>query len=265
MRVTINDGRIIIGKFMAFDKHMNLILGDAEEFRRVAGKGKVKEEREEKRALGLLLLRGECVISMSVEGTAPVEDGKLRQAPILPGPGLGRAAGRAMISSAALASPTAPLGLGPVPVRGVGGPAAAVMTPGMGRALPPGMQGMPGRGLPPGMPGMPGGPPGMPGGPLQGKFPPGMPGGPPGMPGGPPFGMGRAMPGMPMPGMPGGPPGMPGGPPGMPLGMMGRGMPMPGMPGGPPGMPGGPLQGKFPPGMPGGPPGMPGGPMGRNQ
>jgi small nuclear ribonucleoprotein (snRNP)-like protein len=35
---------VIIGKFMAFDKLMNLIIGDAEEFRKVISKAK-KEER----------------------------------------------------------------------------------------------------------------------------------------------------------------------------------------------------------------------------
>ena len=72
MRVTIQDGRQIVGKFMAFDKHMNIVLGDAEEFRTVKSKS-TKEEKEQKRMLGLLVLRGEEIISMSVEGPPPAD------------------------------------------------------------------------------------------------------------------------------------------------------------------------------------------------
>lgn len=78
LKVTINDGRALIGQMLAFDKHMNLVLADCEEFRRVRPKKKAGEEtapeQEMKRTLGLVILRGETVVSISVEGPPPVVD-----------------------------------------------------------------------------------------------------------------------------------------------------------------------------------------------
>eukprot|EP01122_Echinamoeba_exundans_P009413 TRINITY_DN3326_c0_g1_i1.p1 TRINITY_DN3326_c0_g1~~TRINITY_DN3326_c0_g1_i1.p1 ORF type:complete len:253 (-),score=60.25 TRINITY_DN3326_c0_g1_i1:467-1225(-) len=238
IRVTVQDRRDIIGQFMAFDKHMNLIIADAEEYRRVGGKGKGKEEKIQKRTLGLLLLRGENIVSLSIEGPPPPEENRNRQAPNIPvGPGVGRAAGRGV------ALPPVPgmmpPGLAAAP-KGLGGPAPGAMQP----------QGRPPMGMPPGAP-YGGPPPGMmpPGFPP--KMPPGMP--PPGMmpPGMPPK-MGMP-PGMPPPGYPGmPPPGYPGMPP---PGMMPPGMMPPGMPPGmPPKMPPGMMPPGFPPG--GRPPGQ---------
>lgn len=163
--MTIADGRQMVGKFMAFDKHMNIVLGDCEEFRRIPVRGGKGEEQEQRRTLGLIILRGESVVSLTVESKPPAEDKKKAGGP--GGPGVGVPGGRGL--------PVAPMGQAPAglagPARGVGGPGAAQMAPqGRGISAPPQM--VPGRGAPP-----PGAPPGGRGGP-----PPGMGGPPPGMP-----------------------------------------------------------------------------------
>ncbi|XP_073107832.1 uncharacterized protein [Elaeis guineensis] len=180
MRVTIQDGRQLVGKFMAFDRHMNLVLGDCEEFRKLPPAKKGGEEREDRRTLGLVLLRGEEVVSMTVEGPPPPDESRAKAqaaAAALAGPGLGRAAGRGV--------PTAPLiqaqpGLAG-PVRGVGGPAPGMMQPQLSRPPVPQLSAPPVSYpqvvRPPQMPGFPPAPVGArpPVGPLQFTARPGAP------------------------------------------------------------------------------------------
>ncbi|CAF3482654.1 unnamed protein product, partial [Fusarium graminearum] len=185
MRVTLNDGRAMTGQMLAFDKHMNLVLADTEEFRRVkrkqnkpaapgaSGSGSLVES-EEKRTLGLTIVRGAHIISLSVESPPPAD----------PSARLGKSAPGG-ISSALAAGPgvARPAGRGAAPPS-LAGPAA-------------GVGGIP----PPGFPGFPGGAPGFPGPGGRGAPPPGFPGNfppPAGFPGGAQF---------PPPGFnPGGPP-----------------------------------------------------------
>ncbi|KAK7924197.1 small nuclear ribonucleoprotein B and B' [Apiospora marii] len=182
MRVTLMDGRQMTGQMLAFDKHMNLVLADTEEFRRVkrkqnkpaapgaSGSATQTIESEEKRTLGLTIVRGAQIVSLSVESAPPADPstrlGKTA-ATSLPtaltsGPGVARPAGRG-------AAPTSLAG----PAAGVGGGAPAFPpqfpgAPGFG----PGRGGPPAPGFPPG--GFP--PAGFP--PNTGfQPPPGFPGG----------------------------------------------------------------------------------------
>ncbi|GAV65598.1 LSM domain-containing protein [Cephalotus follicularis] len=134
MRVTIQDDRQLVGKFMAFDRHINLVLGGCEEFRKLPpakGKKITNDDREDRLTLGFVLLRGE-VISMTVEGPPPPEESRAKDVSVsaIAGPGIGRPEGRGV--------PTAPLiqaqpGLAG-PVRGVGGPAPDMMQSQISRA-----------------------------------------------------------------------------------------------------------------------------------
>jgi small nuclear ribonucleoprotein B and B' len=119
LKLTLEDGRTLVGQMIAFDRFMNFVLAECEEFRKIKQKGKViagMPEREEKRTLGLVVVRGENIISLSVEAPPPQHAEKVK---LVQGPGIGKPAGRGMPISGPPAGP----------VRGAGG-----FTPGM---LPP--------------------------------------------------------------------------------------------------------------------------------
>jgi small nuclear ribonucleoprotein B and B' len=150
LRVTLVDGRTLSGTFLAFDKHLNLVLADTEEFRtlrptnKTAAKTAVVEERTEKRSLGLVILRGENVVSIAVEGPPPPGVGGSNVGKATPGgPGVvAVGAGRGVMPThlpppAMMGRGMAPVGLGPAPIHGVGAPAN--MMPGMMMAPPPSM------------------------------------------------------------------------------------------------------------------------------
>lgn len=139
---------------------MNLVLADTEEFRRIKRKSKPapgapnapQVEAEEKRTLGLTIVRGTQVVSCSVDGPPPADPSARlgtagpgaagAAATLAAGPGISKPAGRGL-----------PVGLGG-PAAGVGGPPP----PGGFGGFPPG--GFPGA-PPPGFAGR-GGPPGGP-------------------------------------------------------------------------------------------------------
>eukprot|EP01082_Thalassiosira_pseudonana_P010937 g9591.t1 g9591 contig4:88903-89697(-) len=153
LRVSLSDGRTIIGTFLAFDKHLNLVLVDTEEFRTLrssnsksnggAGRAAIVEERQEKRSLGLIILRGENVVSIAVEGPPPPgvnAAGRVNAG----GPGVARGGvGRGQLpppTAAGMPMQGAPMGLGAAPVHGVGGMMGGAPPPMMGRGMaPPGM------------------------------------------------------------------------------------------------------------------------------
>lgn len=98
LKITTLDGRSFTGQLLAFDKHMNLVLADTEEARitkksyRELAKNKTNGQvkvSEEKRFLGLLILRGEQVVSLTIK-SGPTADIKKRIGQLKQGKGTSR-------------------------------------------------------------------------------------------------------------------------------------------------------------------------------
>lgn len=90
LKVVTLDGRTIIGELLAFDSYMNLVLADAEEFRltkkskyaiidakRSGALNTSDLVKEDKRVLGLIILRGVNVVGTSIE-SAPATSTSIR-------------------------------------------------------------------------------------------------------------------------------------------------------------------------------------------
>ncbi len=74
VRVALHDNRELVGTLTAFDRHMNLVLVDTEEFRSLK-RSTESQPREMKRVLGLVVLRGESVLHVFPEAP-PLKDKK---------------------------------------------------------------------------------------------------------------------------------------------------------------------------------------------
>ncbi|KAJ3310724.1 hypothetical protein HDV04_004680 [Boothiomyces sp. JEL0838] len=107
---------------------MNLVLSDTQETRRIKPKNAGDPERTEKRTLGLVILRGETIVSMSIEAAPP----QTLERKVLPtGPGIGKPASRGLPVTTG-----APAGLGG-PIGGIGGPSHQSMAPNLPFGVPP--------------------------------------------------------------------------------------------------------------------------------
>ncbi|CCW63645.1 unnamed protein product [Phytomonas sp. EM1] len=84
LKVVLDDGREVLGKLLVYDQHMNVVLSDATETRPLTNKMR-EEGVNPTRSLGLILLRGEHVVSVTTlkaeKGEEAVAEKSFEKAP----------------------------------------------------------------------------------------------------------------------------------------------------------------------------------------
>merc|ERR1712187_628291 len=109
---------------MAFDRHINIVLGDCEEFRKFyTNKG--INNREERRVLGLAIIRGNEVMSLTIEGPPPADTVRSKTQSAFIGSNTELTTN---IGIAAPSTSSVSIGLRGL-VKGLGGPAPEIMQP----------------------------------------------------------------------------------------------------------------------------------------
>ena len=64
--VYISENRYFLGKFLCYDEHLNLVLSECEEFKKIEG-------FEQKRTHGLITIRGSNIISIEASSIPPLD------------------------------------------------------------------------------------------------------------------------------------------------------------------------------------------------
>lgn len=122
VKVTLQDSRVFIGQLLAHDKHLNIVLADCEEFRLLKRGNKTGES--ERRTLGMIVLRGEEVVSISQETGAPPRGGNKARIPV--------AASTTTSTQTGNVIGIPPPGMAPMPPAGLSGPMPGMfIRPGM--------------------------------------------------------------------------------------------------------------------------------------
>lgn len=72
IRVSLTDGRFIIGQLLAYDRYMNIVMVECEETRAVKTKSSSAQMASITRSLGMVVIRGEIISSLTIDNLLPV-------------------------------------------------------------------------------------------------------------------------------------------------------------------------------------------------